>query len=67
MELVPEVVPRKSRFQAVAVMAAENIPVEVAFRALNVSTSGYYALKSRSPSQRVIRQRLARPWTHPAR
>jgi transposase-like protein len=37
MELVREVVPQR-RFQAVTVMAAEGIPVEVACRVLDVST-----------------------------
>ena len=36
-------------------MAAEQIPVEVACRVLDVSTSGYYAWRSRSPSARSIR------------
>jgi putative transposase len=36
-------------------MAAEHIPVEVACRVLDVSTSGYYAFRSRPPSARSIR------------
>jgi hypothetical protein len=41
--------------QAIKVMAAEDIPVEIACRVLDVSTSGYYACRSRPPSVRAIR------------
>ena len=36
-------------------MAAEHIPVEVACRVLDVSTSGSYARRARPPSQRSVR------------
>jgi putative transposase len=45
----------KRRFEAVKVMAADGIPVQVACRVLDVSTLGLYAWWSRPPSARAIR------------
>ena len=40
---------------AVAVMAQEGLPVQLACRVLEVSESGYYARRSRAPSPRAVR------------
>jgi hypothetical protein len=49
-ELLGKVVPPRRRFEAIAVMAAEGLPVQLATRVLGVSQSGYYATRTRAPS-----------------
>lgn len=61
---------RKRRYDAIAVMAAEKLPVQLATRVLGVSESGYYEWRSGSPggaggAARVADRahpRCARPW-----
>jgi putative transposase len=55
MELTREAVPPEFRYAAVTTMAAEGIPVDVACRMPDVSTSGYYASLNRPLSPRQIR------------
>jgi hypothetical protein len=43
------------RFEAIAVMAGEGLPVEVSCRMLAVSCAGYYAWRFRPPSARTVR------------
>ncbi len=43
-------------YAAIRIIAAERLPVEVAWRVLSVSVSGYYDSLNRAPSARAIRQ-----------
>jgi transposase InsO family protein/transposase-like protein len=54
-ELLKVAVPPKGRFATIAQMAEEGYPIQVACRVLEVSESGFYAFRSRSPSPRAIR------------
>jgi hypothetical protein len=54
-ELLQGTTSPKRRCAAVAVMAAEGLPVQLACRVLEVSESGCYARRSRAPSARFIR------------
>jgi transposase InsO family protein len=52
---VEEVVPPKDRYRLVAELHGDGVRVRQACCALGVSTSGYYAWKTRAPSARSIR------------
>lgn len=57
-ELLEKVVPPKRRYEAIAVIAGEGLPVQIATRVLAVSESGYYEFRSRGPSVRAVRYAL---------
>src|SRR2546423_10450348 len=54
-ELLKEAVPPKGRYAVITTMAAEGLPVEGCCRVLDVSVSGYYAWRTRTPSARSLR------------
>ena len=54
-ELLREAVPPKGRFAIIKVMAAEGHSIKVSCRVLEVTEGGFYACRTRPPSERAIR------------
>ncbi len=56
--------PPKRRYAAIKVMAADDLPVQVACRVLGVSESGYNEYGKRAPSERSIRHTMLTDESH---